>query len=443
MDTMADAEQTESNPTNADGLEASAATVDEQPDERSPELHEREKRTIKLTEKGQSWFLEESDKYVNKLRSIGDNLVHLLKFNPSEHYYSDDELTDIEQKLKECYDNYEHVSDGYLNFLSRHNTQESALEQSNHTSVRRTYADRVNTAKHVIFTELGRRATKPKTESKRSVTHKSSSRHSRSSGTSVSTIIDKKIKAEAAKARLKFIKKEVELKRSAAAIQADMDELNAYKEVAVAEAELSVVKDEYESDASVSDGVHSTLMRKYFDDDRRDTKPPSLNVNAKEFNPAKSDPVSPKRDDTSSVHSSVRHKSPSVQPPDDSRAKNTGTSVRSNTDKNNNSDKDPTSQQNVFSDFARFWFKKDLITKVDPFDYKPEHFLAWKNSFKRVMTELQVEPTEELDLLVRWLGPNSSVEARNIRACHTHNLLEGCDVIWRRLEERYGAPSLV
>ena len=30
MDTMADAEQTESNPTNADGLDASAATVDEQ-----------------------------------------------------------------------------------------------------------------------------------------------------------------------------------------------------------------------------------------------------------------------------------------------------------------------------------------------------------------------------------------------------------------------------
>ena len=142
---------------------------------------------------------------MNKLRSIGDNLVHLLKFNPSAHYYSDDELTDIEQKRKECYDNYEHVSDGYLNFLSRHNTQESALEQSNHTSVRRTYADRVNAAKHVIFTKLGCRATKPK--SKHLVTHKSSSGHSRSSGTSVSTIIDKKIKAEAAKTRLKFIKK--------------------------------------------------------------------------------------------------------------------------------------------------------------------------------------------------------------------------------------------
>ena len=127
----------------------------------------------------------------------------------------------------------------------------------------------------MIFTKLGHRATKPK--SKRSVTHKSSSRHSRSKGTSVSTIIDKKITAEAAKARFKFIKKEVELKRSAAAIQADIDELNAYKEVAVAEAELSVVKDEYESDASGSDGVLSTLLRKYFDDDTTDTRPPSLN----------------------------------------------------------------------------------------------------------------------------------------------------------------------
>ena len=97
---MADAEQTDSNPTNADDFNASAATLDEQPDEHSPELHELGKRVIKLTGKGQAWFLEESDKYVNKLRSIGDNLVHLLKFNPFERYYNDDELTDIE-----CYDN--------------------------------------------------------------------------------------------------------------------------------------------------------------------------------------------------------------------------------------------------------------------------------------------------------------------------------------------------
>ena len=61
-----------------------------------------------------------------------------------------------------------------------------------------------------------------------------------------------------------------------------MDELNPYKEVAVAEAELSVVKDEYESDASGSDDVHSSLLHKYFDDDTRDTKPLSLIVNAKE-----------------------------------------------------------------------------------------------------------------------------------------------------------------
>ena len=74
-------------------------SMNKQFNEQAPELHELGKRVIKLAEKGQAWVLEERDKYVNKLRSIGDNLVHLLKFNPSEHYYSDDELTDIEQKL--------------------------------------------------------------------------------------------------------------------------------------------------------------------------------------------------------------------------------------------------------------------------------------------------------------------------------------------------------
>ena len=59
------------------------------------------------------------------------------------------------------------------------------------------------------------------------------------------------------------------------------------------------------------------------------------------------------------------------------------------------------------------------------------------------MSELAVTPTEELDLIVKYLEPNSSVEAKNIKACHTGDSVTGRFNVWRRLEERYDAPSLV
>ena len=88
---MADAEQTESNPNNADGLDASAATVDEQLneqlDEQAPDLHELGKRVIKLTEKGQAWFLEVYNS--SKLRtppSLNHNIT--LSDMPTYHLLS-------------------------------------------------------------------------------------------------------------------------------------------------------------------------------------------------------------------------------------------------------------------------------------------------------------------------------------------------------------------
>ena len=59
-----------------------------------------------------------------------------------------------------------------------------------------------------------------------------------------------------------------------------------------------------------------------------------------------------------------------------------------------------TKPQPLFTDFARFWFKKDLVTKIDLFDDKPEHFLSWETSFLRVMSELSVTPNVEH----KWLN---------------------------------------
>ncbi|XP_033753059.1 uncharacterized protein LOC117336558 [Pecten maximus] len=88
--------------------------------------------------------------------------------------------------------------------------------------------------------------------------------------------------------------------------------------------------------------------------------------------------------------------------------------------------------------------KKDiLLSRLTTFSDKSEFFDIWKTTFKSVMSELGVTPLEEMDLLVKWLGPESSRHALSIRAAHSNNPQRGLYCIWERLEERYASPEMV
>lgn len=52
-------------------------------------------------------------------------------------------------------------------------------------------------------------------------------------------------------------------------------------------------------------------------------------------------------------------------------------------------------------------------------------------------------PLEESDLLVKWLGPESSKFAQSIRTSNIGNPSRALTKIWERLEERYGASEMV
>jgi hypothetical protein len=58
------------------------------------------------------------------------------------------------------------------------------------------------------------------------------------------------------------------------------------------------------------------------------------------------------------------------------------------------------------------------------------------------MSEL-VTPTKELDLLTRWLGPESTRQVLSLRSSNWHDEMQGLVNIWERLDERYGCPELV
>lgn len=99
---------------------------------------------------------------------------------------------------------------------------------------------------------------------------------------------------------------------------------------------------------------------------------------------------------------------------------------------------------NLASQLTTFLLKKDLLmTRLTTFDEKPEHYLSWKVNFKGMIFELNVTPSEEIDLLIRWLGPDSGRHAKTIRSSLSSDPTWGVAKIWERLDERFGAPEMV
>ena len=123
---------------------------------------------------------------------------------------------------------------------------------------------------------------------------------------------------------------------------------------------------------------------------------------------------------------------PSVQP---TRQSTLPTSLPTGND--NHGDTHPTAE------ITRFLLRKDLLfSRLTNFNDRAESYHVWKASFKCVVNELQVSDSEQLDLLVKWLGVESSKHAVSIRASNADNPKRGLERLWQRLDERYGSPEM-
>ena len=95
-------------------------------------------------------------------------------------------------------------------------------------------------------------------------------------------------------------------------------------------------------------------------------------------------------------------------------------------------------------ELSKYMFRKDiLLSRLSEFSDKPEHYQMWKNAFTSVTKEMEMSPAEEIDLLVKWLGPDSSRQVNSLRAAYSANPNIGLKHIWQRLEDRYAAPELI
>lgn len=97
-----------------------------------------------------------------------------------------------------------------------------------------------------------------------------------------------------------------------------------------------------------------------------------------------------------------------------------------------------------FGDIARFLARRELLSSgLTKFDDRPEGYWAWKSSFLNSIEGSGLTCSEELDLLTKWLGPQSSAHIKRIRAVHVNNPDLGLTMAWSRLQECYGSAEMI
>lgn len=98
----------------------------------------------------------------------------------------------------------------------------------------------------------------------------------------------------------------------------------------------------------------------------------------------------------------------------------------------------------AITDVAKYLMRRELVsTTIQKFDDEPQNYRTWKSSFLNVIKDLSLSPREELDLLIKWLGPQSSEQARRVSAAQIYNVVASLEMVWQRLEESYGAPEVI
>ncbi|XP_060758870.1 uncharacterized protein LOC132869609 isoform X1 [Neoarius graeffei] len=276
---------------------------------------------------------------------------------------------------------------------------------------------------------------------------------------SVSSVAHARAKAEAAKVRASYASKEAQLKVEKTKIDVELEVLMLHREADIAVAEAAVLEEEAECESrkSVSDGVKRERTQEY------------VRSQIKLSEPQGPPPVPPANDnnghsgETLVTWDGSQGSDPKPQPksskpkPDDNHAPLL-TQRASETPKVEQTNKvlspfsnpftphynTPASMLHSAEPFAQYMARRDLITSgLYQYDDRPENFRAWFSSFNGATAEVALTPTQELDLMTKWLGKESSNQVKRIRSVHINNPKTALKKAWERLWECYAAPEII
>ncbi|XP_025763438.1 uncharacterized protein LOC112847035 [Oreochromis niloticus] len=96
------------------------------------------------------------------------------------------------------------------------------------------------------------------------------------------------------------------------------------------------------------------------------------------------------------------------------------------------------------TDLVKFLAKSQLVSSgLTKFDDLPEHYKAWRETLINTIESLSLSASEEMVLLIKWLGKESGEHAIRIRSVSIRQPNVGLRMIWERLNKKYGAPEVI
>lgn len=238
-----------------------------------------------------------------------------------------------------------------------------------------------------------------------------------------------KAKAQAARTRAAYAEKELEIKLQKAKLEAELEALQCRKEMEAAIAEAAALQAEFEDDKSLGEPGSEGNQRYFTARDIPATREVKLE-NHTSLPSAHSylSPMPPTKTYQTPTHTcnkawqgATGHTLPGPSP---------GSGLPSHhTPKLDD-------HGAVTTDLASFIARSQLVsTGLTKFDDRAENYWAWKASICNTIDNIGLTVAEETNLLIKWLGKESSEQARRLRAAHIRDPQSGLRDIWQRLEE--------
>ena len=324
-----------------------------------------------------------------------------------------------------CLSAYHKAADNFCIFLKKTKTEESDIELSHLELMKSAVLAKAEAIDAKIKDYLQRIADNDGYSSRSRSSR--SSYASRSSGSSV--LRRKEAKLEAHRVMLKHLDEEL-------ALEAKLKQTRAKRDLEMFEKEVDILRDAPQLSDLAASVTSAQRTQEYVD-----SLHSGVNEQTKVFEPAHgaqhdmSNPQDSLSDKgfscfPSGVKSGTRDKPVSLNPtakpfvPADDQLQQT--------------------QTQIVDVFTKHLVKRDLIlSRLSKYDDDPMMFLSWKTSFKGIMKEVGASSMEELELLCEKLGPESSRQAKTIKACNAGDPSVAISKIWERLNKRFGAPEMV
>ncbi len=95
-------------------------------------------------------------------------------------------------------------------------------------------------------------------------------------------------------------------------------------------------------------------------------------------------------------------------------------------------------------DLIKYLARSSLVTSgLTPFDDQPMNYRAWKTMFLNAIADLDLSAAGELGLLTKYLGKESTDQARRIKTVNIKDPAIGLSMAWKRLDEIYDSPEAI